>query len=61
MCDLGYQMLFVSQLISFQLILLTQNPSVSHWTNEQDKCLLSVCFENQINIHKVYHVFLELL
>ena len=54
-------MLFVSQLISFQLIFLTQNPAVSHWTNEQDKCLPSVCFENQINIHKVYHVFLDAL
>ena len=39
---------FVSQLVSL----------VSGWTNEQDKCLLSFCFENQINIHKIYHDFI---
>ena len=43
------------------LIFLTQNPLVYGWTNEQDKCLLSVCFENQIDIHKVYHAFLDVL
>ena len=34
--DLGYQMVFVSQLLSFRLIFLTQNPLVSDWTNGQD-------------------------
>ena len=51
--DIGYQMLFISQLVSFQMIFLTQNPLVSGWTNERDQCSLSVCFENQIDIHKV--------
>ena len=54
-------MLFVSQSISFRLIFLTQNPLVSLWTNEQVKCLLSVYFENQIDIHKVYQVFPDVL
>ena len=49
-------MLFVSQLVLVRLIFLTQNPLVSSWTNGQDKSLLSVCFDNQIVIHKVYHV-----
>ena len=52
-------MLFPSQLVSVRLIFLIQNPLVSGWTNEQGKCLLSVCFENQIDIRKVYHVFLN--
>ena len=43
------------------LIFLTQNPLVYGWKNEQDKCLLSVCFENQIDIRKVYHAFLDVL
>ena len=51
-------MLFVSQLVSFRLIFLTQNPLVSGWTNEQDNCLVSVCFKNQIDIHKL-NVFLK--
>ena len=44
-------MLFVSQLVSFRLIFLTQNLLVFGWTNEQGKYLLSFCFENQIDIH----------
>ena len=51
--DIGYQMLVVSQLVSFQMIFLTQNPLVSGWTNERDQCSLSVCFENRIDIDKV--------
>ena len=52
-------MLFVSQLVSFRLISLTQNPLVPGWTNKQEKYLLSVCFYNQIDIHKVYHAFVN--
>ena len=52
---------FVSQLVSFWLIFLTQNPLVSGCTNGQDKCLLSVYFENQIDTRKVYYVFLNVL
>ena len=40
---------------------LTQNPLVSGWINEQDKCLLSACSENQMDIRKVYHTFLDVL
>ena len=36
-------------------------PLVTGWTNDQDKCLLSVCFKNQIDIHKVYHVSPDVL
>ena len=43
-------MLFVSQLVSFRLIFLTQNLLVFGWTNEQGKYLLSFCLENQIHI-----------
>ena len=50
-------MLFGSQLISFWLTFLTQNPVVSGWTNEKDNCLLSVYFENQIDVQNVYNVF----
>ena len=50
-------MLFINQLVSFPLILLIQNPLVSGWTNKQYKCLLNLCFKNQIDIHKTYHVF----
>ena len=59
--DLGHQMLFGSQLISFWLTFLTQNPVVSGWTNEKDNCLLSVYFENQIDIQNVYNVFQNVL
>ena len=52
---------FVSQLVSFWLIFQTQNPLVSGCTNGQDKCLLSVYFENQIDTRKVYYVFLNVL
>ena len=54
-------MLFGSQLISFWLTFLTQNSVVYGWTNEKDNCLLSVYFENQIDIQNVYNVFQNVL
>ena len=33
-------------------------PLIYGWANEQDKCLLSVCFKSQTDNHKVFHDFM---
>ena len=49
-------MIFVSQLVSLPLIFLIRNSLVSGWTNEPDRWLLNVIFENQTDIQKVYYL-----
>ena len=49
-------MIFVSQLVSLPLIFLIRNSLVSGWTNEPDRWLLNVIFEDQTDIQKVYYL-----